>query len=64
MTRERKPKAPPLLEGRDYYCGTCVSRGEVPCDYCVDGCSECFGQGTVKCPECVGGTVPVQPPVW
>jgi hypothetical protein len=63
MTTERKPRVPVLLEGRDYYCGTCAGHRTVACDYCVDGCPECKGAGHVRCPQCKGGTVPVPPPV-
>lgn len=53
------PKPPgPLQEGRDYYCGRCVGRKVVDCDYCVDGCPECKRVGQVACPACQGGTVP------
>lgn len=61
MTRREKPE--PLLEGRDYYCGTCIGKRYVLCDYCVDGCRECWGKGQVKCPQCKGGEVPVPPPL-
>lgn len=68
MKRRKRPGA--LVEGRDYYCGTCAGHGVVPCDFCVEGdtvdgrCGECrTADGRVVCPECHGGAVPVQPPV-
>lgn len=66
MSGRKKPGPKPapivLLEGRDYYCGTCVGFREVVCDYCVDGCEECDGSGKVTCPQCNGGTIPVPTP--
>lgn len=63
-----KPRVPQLVEGRDYFCGTCTSHRTVACEYCVQGdttdgrCQDCDGTGRVACPECHGGTVPVPPP--
>lgn len=57
-----------LVEGEHFYCGQCVGRDRVPCDYCVEGtgpdgrCFECKGVGEVACPVCQGGTVATAPP--
>lgn len=63
MSPRRRHGKPPLIEGRDYYCGTCAGHRLVPCQYCYEGCPECKGRGEVKCPECKAGEVPVPPPV-
>jgi hypothetical protein len=66
--KRKRPKPAPklqpiaMVQGRDYYCGTCTGHGSVFCDYCVDGCPECEHTGRVRCPTCLGGTVPVPPP--
>jgi hypothetical protein len=63
--------APAGVAGRDYYCGTCIGRLEVVCEFCVEGrgpgdtvCQECEGAGVVRCPQCRAGEVPVTPPIW
>lgn len=57
-----KPKASPLQEGRDFYCGGCAGHRVIPCEYCMDGCRACLGVGQVACPACNGGAVPSPPP--
>jgi hypothetical protein len=52
----------PMMEGRDYYCGTCAGHERVYCPECVAGCEGCEGAGTVPCPQCKGGEIPVPPP--
>lgn len=57
-----------LVEGEHYFCGLCVGRASVPCDFCVEGttrdgrCDECKGVGQVRCPTCKGGAKPSVPP--
>jgi hypothetical protein len=60
-----KPKQGPWVEGRDYYCGGCMSRCVIPCPEClvgIAGCLACKGRGEVRCPVCEGGLSPVPPP--
>lgn len=63
-----------LVEGRDYYCGTCAGHHVVACEYCVWGeapgprgrpvrCDDCAGTGLARCPQCQGGDKPVPPPL-